>query len=113
MEGSIFVAGAVIQWLRDGIGLLKDATQSEKIASELASNNGVYMVPAFTGLGAPYWSADARGAIFGITRDTNPEDFIRAALEAVAYQTNDLISAMAQDGMRPTNIKVDGGYSVQ
>ena len=111
MEGSIFVAGAVIQWLRDGIGLLKDAKQSEKIASELASNNGVYMVPAFTGLGAPYWSADARGAIFGITRDTNPEDFIRAALEAVAYQTNDLISAMAQDGMRPTNIKVDGGMA--
>ena len=69
MEGSIFVAGAVIQWLRDGIGLLKDAKQSEKIASELASNKGVYMVPAFTGLGAPYWSADARGAIFGITRD--------------------------------------------
>ena len=111
MEGSIFVAGAVIQWLRDGIGLLKDAKQSEKIASELASNNGVYMVPAFTGLGAPYWSADARGAIFGITRDTSPEDFIRAALEAVAYQTNDLISAMAQDGMRPTNIKVDGGMA--
>ncbi len=111
MEGSIFVAGAVIQWLRDGIGFLKDAKQSEEIASELASNNGVYMVPAFTGLGAPYWSADARGAIFGITRDTSPEDFIRAALEAVAYQTNDLISAMAQDGMRPTNIKVDGGMA--
>ncbi len=111
MEGSIFVAGAVIQWLRDGIGLLKDAKQSEKIASELASNNGVYMVPAFTGLGAPYWSADARGAIFGITRDTSPEDFIRAALEAVAYQTNDLIAAMAQDGMRPTSIKVDGGMA--
>ena len=111
MEGSIFVAGAVIQWLRDGIGFLKDAKQSEEIASDLASNNGVYMVPAFTGLGAPYWSADARGAIFGITRDTIPEDFIRAALEAVAYQTNDLISAMAQDGMRPTNIKVDGGMA--
>ena len=111
MEGSIFVAGAVIQWLRDGIGLLNEAKQSEKIAFELGTNNGIYMVPAFTGLGAPYWSADARGAIFGITRDTGPADFIRAALEAVAYQTNDLISAMAQDGMRPTNIKVDGGMA--
>ena len=111
MEGSIFVAGAVIQWLRDGIGLLNEAKQSEKIASKLSSNNGIYMVPAFTGLGAPYWSADARGAIFGITRDTGPADFIRAALEAVAYQTNDLILAMAQDGMRPTNIKVDGGMA--
>ena len=111
MEGSIFIAGAVVQWLRDGIGLLDDASQSEKIASELTSNHGLYMVPAFTGLGAPYWSPDARGAIYGITRDTGPEHFIRAALEAVAYQTNDLISAMAQDGMSPTNLKVDGGMA--
>ena len=111
MEGSIFIAGAVVQWLRDGIGLLDDASQSEKIASELTSNHGLYMVPAFTGLGAPYWSPDARGAIYGITRDTGPEHFIRAALEAVAYQTNDLISAMAQDGMSPANLKVDGGMA--
>jgi glycerol kinase len=111
MEGSIFIAGAVVQWLRDEIGLLDDASQSEKIASELTSNHGLYMVPAFTGLGAPYWSPDARGAIYGITRDTGPEHFIRAALEAVAYQTNDLISAMAQDGMSPTNLKVDGGMA--
>ena len=111
MEGSIFIAGAVVQWLRDGIGLLDDARQSEKIVSELKSNHGLYMVPAFTGLGAPYWSPDARGAIYGITRDTGPEHFIRAALEAVAYQTNDLISAMAQDGMSPTNLKVDGGMA--
>jgi glycerol kinase len=111
MEGSIFIAGAVVQWLRDGIGLLDDASQSEKIASELTSNHSLYMVPAFTGLGAPYWSPDARGAIYGITRDTGPEHFIRAALEAVAYQTNDLISAMAQDGMSPTNLKVDGGMA--
>ena len=111
MEGSIFIAGAVVQWLRDGIGLLDDASQSEKIASELTSNHGLYMVPAFTGLGAPYWSPDARGAIYGITRDTGPEHFIRAALEAVAYQTNDLISAMAQDGVSPTNLKVDGGMA--
>ena len=111
MEGSVFIAGAVVQWLRDGIGLLDDVSQSEKIASELTSNDGLYMVPAFTGLGAPYWSPDARGAIYGITRDTGPEHFIRAALEAVAYQTNDLISAMAQDGMSPTNLKVDGGMA--
>lgn len=111
MEGSIFIAGAVVQWLRDGIGLLDDARQSEKIVSELKSNHGLYMVPAFTGLGAPYWSPDARGAIYGITRDTGPEHFIRAALEAVAYQTNDLISAMAQDGVSPTNLKVDGGMA--
>ena len=111
MEGSIFIAGAVVQWLRDGIGLLDDAKQSEKIVSELKSNHGLYMVPAFTGLGAPYWSPDARGAIYGITRDTGPEHFIRAALEAVAYQTNDLISAMAQDGVSPTNLKVDGGMA--
>ncbi|NCF47326.1 MAG: glycerol kinase GlpK [Alphaproteobacteria bacterium] len=111
MEGSICIAGAVVQWLRDGIGLLDDARQSEKIVSELKSNHGLYMVPAFTGLGAPYWSPDARGAIYGITRDTGPEHFIRAALEAVAYQTNDLISAMAQDGVSPTNLKVDGGMA--
>ena len=111
MEGSIFIAGAVVQWLRDGIGLLDDASESEKIASGLTSNNGLYMVPAFTGLGAPYWSPEARGAIYGITRDTGPEHFIRAALESIAYQTNDLISAMAQDGVKPLNLKVDGGMA--
>ena len=111
MEGSIFIAGAVVQWLRDRFSILDDASQSDKIASELTSNHGLYLVPAFTGLGAPYWSPEARGAIYGITRDTGPEHFIRAALEAVAYQTNDLISAMAQDGMSPTNIRVDGGMA--
>ena len=111
MEGSIFIAGAVVQWLRDRFSILDDASQSDKIASELKSNHGLYLVPAFTGLGAPYWSPEARGAIYGITRDTGPEHFIRAALEAVAYQTNDLISAMAQDGMSPTNIRVDGGMA--
>ena len=111
MEGSIFVAGAVIQWLRDGIGLLEDAKQSEKIVSELASNNGVYMVPAFTGLGAPYWSADARGAIFGITRDTSPADFVRAALESVAYQTNELFEAISNDGIPVSAVRVDGGMA--
>ena len=111
MEGSIFIAGAVVQWLRDRFSILDDASQSDKIASELKSNHGLYLVPAFTGLGAPYWSPEARGAIYGITRDTGPEHFIRAALEAVAYQTNDLISAMAQDGMSPTKIRVDGGMA--
>ena len=111
MEGSIFIAGAVVQWLRDRFSILDDASQSDKIASELTSNHGLYLVPAFTGLGAPHWSPEARGAIYGITRDTGPEHFIRAALEAVAYQTNDLISAMAQDGMSPTNIRVDGGMA--
>ena len=111
MEGSIFIAGAVVQWLRDRFSILDDASQSDKIASKLRSNHGLYLVPAFTGLGAPYWSPEARGAIYGITRDTGPEHFIRAALEAVAYQTNDLISAMAQDGMSPTNIRVDGGMA--
>ena len=111
MEGSIFIAGAVIQWLRDGINILDDASQSDEIASELTSNHGLYMVPAFTGLGAPYWSPEARGAIYGITRDTGPKHFIRAALEAVAYQTNDLLSAMAKDGMNPTSLKVDGGMA--
>ena len=111
MEGSIFIAGAVVQWLRDRFSILDDASQSDKIASELRSNHGLYLVPAFTGLGAPYWSPEARGAIYGITRDTGPEHFIRAALEAVAYQTNDLISAMAKDGVSPTNIRVDGGMA--
>ena len=111
MEGSIFIAGAVVQWLRDRFSILDDASQSDKIASELTSNHGLYLVPAFTGLGAPYWSPEARGAIYGITRDTGPEHFIRAALEAVAYQTNDLISAMAQDGITTTIIRVDGGMA--
>ena len=108
LEGSIFIAGAVVQWLRDGMGLIQDAAETMHYAQS-ASDSGLYMVPAFTGLGAPWWAADARGAIYGITRDTGPKDFVRAALDSVAYQSCDLFDAMARDGMRPTTVKVDGG----
>ncbi|MEE9347181.1 MAG: glycerol kinase GlpK [Robiginitomaculum sp.] len=111
LEGSIFIAGAAMQWLRDGIGVIDDAGQSGAIAGAQESNNGVYMVPAFTGLGAPHWQPDARGAIFGITRDTTRADFVRAALESVCYQTHDLFTAMAQDGVTPKSLKVDGGMT--
>ena len=111
LEGSIFIAGAVVQWLRDSMGLVEKAGDSEDIAASQSDNGGVYLVPAFTGLGAPHWDAEARGAIYGMTRDTGPREFIRAALESVAYQTNDLFEAMAQDGMRPTQLRVDGGMA--
>jgi glycerol kinase len=111
LEGSIFIAGAAMQWLRDGISVIDDAGESGAIAAAQTGNNGVYMVPAFTGLGAPHWRPDARGAIFGITRDTTRADFIRAALESVCYQTHDLFTAMASDGVTPTSLKVDGGMS--
>ena len=91
LEGSIFISGAVIQWLRDGMGFLSGAAESEVLATSLSNNEGVYMVPALTGLGAPHWSPSARGAIFGLTRDTGPAHFVRAALESVAFQTYDLI----------------------
>ena len=110
LEGSIFIAGAAIQWLRDGLKLISSAKQSESIASSLESNHGVYLVPAFTGLGAPYWDPRARGAIFGLTRDTGSDEVIRAALESVCYQSYDLIAAMRRDGAEDTNsIRVDGG----
>ena len=109
LEGSIFVAGAAIQWLRDGLGLIADAAESEALAQGLADNGGVYLVPAFTGLGAPHWDPDARGAIFGLTRGTSPAHLVRAALEAVAYQTHDLVAAMAADGVAPKALRVDGG----
>jgi len=108
LEGSIFIAGAVVQWLRDEMGLIASAEETEKRAAR-SKASGLYMVPAFTGLGAPYWSADARGAIYGITRDTGPDDFIRAALDSVAFQTCDLFDAMASDGVKPVSVKVDGG----
>ena len=101
MEGSIFIAGSGIQWLRDGLGIIENAQQSEAMAASLESNNGVYIVPAFTGLGAPHWDPDARGAIFGITRDTGPEELVRATLESVCYQTWDLLEAKRRDGVRP------------
>jgi glycerol kinase len=109
LEGSIFVAGAAVQWLRDGIGIIDTAHQTEAMAESLDSNNGVYLVPAFTGLGAPHWDPDARGAIFGITRDTGPAELVRATLESVCYQTFDLLEAKRRDGLKPTRLRVDGG----
>ena len=110
LEGSIFSAGFAIQWLWDGLGIIDDAGFSEPLAGSLDSNEGVYLVPAFTGLGAPYWDPDARAAIFGITRDTNEAHLARAALEAVAYQTRDLLVTMQADGATlPVELRVDGG----
>ncbi|MDA9930235.1 glycerol kinase GlpK [Alphaproteobacteria bacterium] len=111
LEGSIFVSGAIVQWLRDGLQIIKSAGETENIARAMDGNNGVYMVPALTGLGAPHWSPNARGAIYGITRDTDPADFVRAALESVAYQTNDLFTAIAADGIPVSVVRVDGGMT--
>ena len=111
LEGSIFIAGAAVQWLRDGLGIIDDASQTGQMADEADDEQDIYLVPAFTGLGAPHWDADARGAIFGLTRATGPNEFARAALEAVCYQTRDLLEAMqadwGQDGK--TVLRVDGG----
>ena len=109
LEGSIFIAGAGVQWLRDKIKLINNATETEKIVKSLKNNNGVYLVPAFTGLGAPYWSPNARGIICGLTRDTGKKEIVRAALESVAYQSYDLFNAMKYDGLKPKLIKIDGG----
>ena len=109
IEGSIFSAGAAIQWLRDGLGIIKSAADSEAMASSLDSNHGVYLVPAFTGLGSPHWNAEARGSIYGLTRDTGPAEIVRATLESVCYQTNDLFKAMHEDGVKPSILRVDGG----
>lgn len=110
MEGAIFVAGAAVQWLRDGLRLFKSARETEGLAANAAGSHGVYLVPAFTGLGAPYWRPDARGAIVGLTRDADIGHITRAALEAQAYQTRDLMSAMADDGGHEiATLRVDGG----
>jgi glycerol kinase len=109
-EGSIFIAGAAVQWLRDGLHLFQKAADSEAMATSVPDNNGVYMVPAFTGLGAPYWRPDARASITGLTRDSAAAHIVRAALEAQAYQTLDLMDAMTGDtGFRPDVIRADGG----
>jgi glycerol kinase len=114
LEGSIFVAGAAVQWLRDGLGLISQAGDSEGLAAQIDTTGGVYMVPAFVGLGAPYWDANARGALIGLTRDTGAAEIARAALESVAYQTRDLMVAMAADqpqsGALPA-LRVDGGLT--
>ncbi|KZE44589.1 glycerol kinase [Brevibacillus parabrevis] len=110
LEGSIFVAGAAIQWLRDGLKLLEKSSDSEKHAMAVDSTDGVYMVPAFVGLGAPYWDMEARGAIFGLTRGTTEDHLIRAALESLAYQTRDVLEAMEADsGIKLQKLAVDGG----
>ncbi|MBV1774449.1 glycerol kinase GlpK [Burkholderiaceae bacterium DAT-1] len=113
LEGSIFVAGAAVQWLRDAVRLVSHAGETEQIARSIPDTRGVYLVPAFTGLGAPYWDPDARGAIVGLTRDTGMAEIVRAALEAVCYQTRDLLEAMRADGAQmPAAIRVDGGMAV-
>ncbi|MFC6255425.1 glycerol kinase GlpK [Secundilactobacillus hailunensis] len=110
LEGSIFVAGSAVQWLRDGMRLFKHASESEKMAVEAKTTNDVYVVPAFTGLGAPYWDQEVRGAVFGLTRGTTREQFIRATLEAIAYQTRDVVDTMAADtGIDIKTLSVDGG----
>jgi glycerol kinase len=111
LEGSILSAGAAIQWLRDGLGLISRAADVEALAASAAHSAGVYLVPAFTGLGAPYWDPDARAAIIGLTRASSRSEIARAALDSVAYQTHDLLNAMAADGQQPATLKVDGGMS--
>ncbi|MEL7655049.1 MAG: FGGY-family carbohydrate kinase, partial [Bacillota bacterium] len=113
LEGSVFMAGAVMQWLRDELKLIETAGDSEYFAGKVADNGGVYLVPAFTGLGAPYWDMDARGAIVGLTRGSNKNHLIRAALESMAYQTRDILEAMEADSRLPLQLlKVDGGAVV-
>ena len=110
LEGSIFVAGSAIQWLRDGLRMLKEAPESEKYASSVESTDGVYVVPAFVGLGTPYWDSEVRGAVFGLTRGTTKEHFIRATLESLAYQAKDVLTAMEADsGIDLKTLRVDGG----
>lgn len=110
LEGSIFVAGSAIQWLRDGLRMIKESHESELYAARVDSSDGVYVVPAFVGLGTPYWDSDVRGAVFGLTRGTQKEHFIRATLESLAYQTRDVISAMESDSkIEVKTLRVDGG----
>ncbi|MFJ8514560.1 glycerol kinase GlpK [Lysinibacillus xylanilyticus] len=110
LEGSIFVAGSAIQWLRDGLRMFRSASESEQYAARVESSDGVYVVPAFVGLGTPYWDSDVRGAVFGLTRGTSKEHFVRATLESLAYQTKDVLGAMEADANIPlTKLRVDGG----
>lgn len=113
LEGSIFIAGAVVQWLRDGLGIIDNAKETQGLAEKADAGQNVIMVPAFTGLGAPYWNAECRGAVFGLTRGTGPAEFARAALESVGYQTRDLLTAMQSDwvGDAQAVLRVDGGMS--
>ncbi len=113
LEGSVFIAGAVVQWLRDGLGIIRSSTDIEKLAAKVTDTDGVYMVPAFTGLGAPYWNQHARGTIVGITRGTTAAHFAKAALDSIAYQTADVLKAMEADsGIEIKELRVDGGATV-
>ncbi|WP_428668701.1 glycerol kinase GlpK [Reyranella sp.] len=112
LEGSIFIAGAAVQWLRDGLRLIEKSADVEAVADKAKSGHGVYMVPAFVGLGAPYWDAEARGALLGLTRDTGPAEIAAATLDSVCYQTRDLIEAMRGDGAQIDELRVDGGMVV-
>jgi len=105
------MAGASVQWLRDEMKLVENASDTQAICEALDSTGGVYLIPAFTGLGAPYWAPDARGAVFGMTRDTGRNHLIRATVESVVYQTHDLFDAMSKDGVTPTALRVDGGMA--
>jgi glycerol kinase len=113
LEGSVFIAGAVVQWLRDGLGIIRSSIDIEKLAAKVADSDGVYIVPAFTGLGAPYWNQHARGTIVGITRGTTAAHFAKAALDSIAYQTVDVLKAMEADsGIEIKELRVDGGATV-
>ncbi len=110
LEGSVFIGGAVVQWLRDGLKIIRTAAEIEALAASVPDNGGVYLVPAFAGLGAPHWDAYARGAILGLTRGATSAHIARAALEAIAYQSADVLSAMEKDaGITLTELRVDGG----
>jgi len=111
LEGSIFIAGAAVQWMRDKLGLIGTAHETEALAASVPNSAGAYLVPAFTGLGAPYWDAEARGALVGLSRDTSRAHIVHAALDAVCFQTRDLMEAMAGDGARPAELRVDGGMT--
>ena len=114
LEGSIFIAGAVVQWLRDGLKIIRSASETQGLAEKSDEGQDVVLVPAFVGLGAPYWNAECRGAVYGLTRGSGPEEFARAALESVGYQTRDLLEAMFDDWSdkgEPETLRVDGGMS--
>jgi len=111
LEGSIFVSGSTMKWLRDELGIIKNINDSQSLAASIKDNNGVYFVPAFTGLGAPHWKPDARGTIVGLTGSSGKAEIVRAALEAVAYQSVDLFDAMKADGQKTKRVRVDGAMS--
>ncbi|MCP1639616.1 glycerol kinase [Streptococcus gallinaceus] len=113
LEGSIFIAGSAVQWLRDGLQMIESSKESEDLAQNSKSDDEVYVVPAFTGLGAPYWNSEARGAVFGLTRGSSKEDFVKATLQSIAYQVRDVVDTMRLDsGIEIPRLKVDGGAAM-